>query len=74
MCETEVQQHAYVTQILWDLNENDFLIHDTKKQWSQVGNNIVILVVCSSSTFMGGTVRNVIFLLYYTKKRSLMLL
>ena len=45
MCETEVQQH--VTQILWDFNEFDYLMHDTKKQRSQVGNNIVILVVCS---------------------------
>ena len=45
MCETEVQQH--VTQILWDFNKYDFLMHDTKKQRSQVGNNIVILVVCS---------------------------
>ena len=45
MCETEVQQH--VIQILWDLNEYDFLIHDTKKQRNQVGNNTVILVACS---------------------------
>ena len=44
MCETEFQQH--VTQILWDFNEYDFLMYDTKKQRSQVDNNIVILVVC----------------------------
>jgi len=57
MCETEVQQH--VTQILWDFNEYDFLMHDTKKQRSQVGNNIVILVVYKTySTFMAGTVTN----------------
>ena len=49
MCETEVQQH--VTQILWDFNEYDFLMHDTNKQRSQVDNNIVILVVCSLYNF-----------------------
>ena len=34
----------YGTQILWD--EYDFLMHDTKKQRSQVGNNIAIFLAC----------------------------